>query len=111
ISWKLIAKIVQRELEARRQLQGVRDGLRQIGKQLQHLLRRLDVALAVLSQQTSGSIERAMVADAGEDIQNLARFRFGILCALCCQQRESQAARQLDRRLITCLLRTVVVAL
>ena len=111
IARKLIAKIVQRELKARRQLQRVRDGLGQIGKQPQHLLRRFDIALAVVRQQTSGSIERAMVADAGEDIQNLALFRLGILRALRCQQRQSQAARQFDRRLIAGLLRAVVVAL
>ena len=99
IARELIAEIVQRECEARRQLQRVRDGLRQIGKQLQHLLRRLDVALAVARQQTSGSIERAMVANAGEDIQNLALLRLGVLRALRCQQRQLQAARQTRSRL------------
>src|SRR5271165_7394797 len=100
-----------RKYKARRQLQCVRNSRRQIGEQLQHLLRRLDVALAVASQQTAARIERAMVANAGEDIQNLALFRPGVLCSLRGQQRQLQAARQLDGSLIARLLCTVVVPL
>ena len=98
IARKLVAKIVQREFQTRRQLQGVRDGFGQIGEKLQHLLRRFDIALAVTRQQASRGIERAMVANAGEDIENLALFRLGVLCALRGQQWQAQAARQLDGR-------------
>ncbi len=104
IARELVAKIVQRECETRGQLQRVRDGVRQIGKQALHLLRCLDVALAVARQQTAGSIERAMVANAGEDIQNLALLRLGILRALRRQQRQVQAVCQIDRGLIARLL-------
>ena len=52
-----------------------------------------------------------VIANAGEDIQDLALFRLGVLRALGCQQRQVQAARKLNCRLIAGLLRAIVVAL
>ena len=52
-----------------------------------------------------------MIANAGEDIENLALFRLGILRTLGGQQRQLQAARQFDRRLVAGFLCAVVVAL
>ena len=108
---KLIAEIVHREIEAGRELQGVRSGLRQIGKELQHLLRRFEVALTVACQQTSGRIECAMVADAGKHVEDLTLCGFGVLRALRSQHWQLQTASQLDGRLIACFLRAVVVSL
>ena len=52
-----------------------------------------------------------MIANAGEDIENLPLFRLGVLRALRGQQRQAKAARQLDGRLIAGFLLAVVVAL
>ena len=52
-----------------------------------------------------------MVANAGEDIENMALIGLGILRALRGQQRQLQAACQIDGGLIACFLLTVVVAL
>ena len=111
IAGKLIAKIVQGEFETRRQFHGVCRGFRQISKQLLHLLRRLQVALAVMRQQTSGSVERAMIADTGKHIEDLPLFTSAILRTLCRQQRQIQAARKFHCSLITDFLRAIVVTL
>ena len=52
-----------------------------------------------------------MIADAGEDVENLPLFRLGILRALRCQQRQAEAARQRDGRLVARFLLAVVVPL
>ncbi len=52
-----------------------------------------------------------MIADAGEHIENLALLRLGILRALGCQQRQAEAARQRNHRLVARLLLAVVMPL
>src|SRR5579862_843805 len=75
------------------------------------MLRRFQVAFAVARQQPAGGIERAVIADAGEDVEDLALLRASVLRALGCQQRKLQTACQLDCSLIAGLLRAVIVAL
>ena len=86
-------------------------GFGQIGKQAQHLLRCFDVPLAVARQQTSGSIERAMIADAGKYVEYLALLRLGVLRTLRRQQRQVQVAGQSDCRLVPRFLRAIVMTL
>ena len=52
-----------------------------------------------------------VIANASENIQDLPLFRLGVLRALGCQQRQMQAACELNCRLIARLLRAIVVAL
>ena len=111
IAGELVAQDLQREFEARRQLQSIGGSFGQIGEEPLHLFRRLDITLAVPRQQAARSIERAMIANAGKDIEDLALFGLGILRTLRRQQRQAQAARKLDCRLVASFLRAIVVAL
>jgi hypothetical protein len=111
IAGELITEIVEREAKARRELQRVGDRFGKIGKQAQHLLRCLDISLAVVRQQLPGGVEMTVMPDTGEYIEDLPLFRPGILRALGREQWQLQAVRQLDRCLVAIFLRAVVVAL
>ena len=63
-------------------LDRVADGLRQIGEELLHLLRRFQVALGVAGEQASGSGERFVVADSSEGITEFTSFRNDIVHAI-----------------------------
>ena len=58
------------------------------------------MALGITSQQASGGGQRAMVADAGEYVQHFALFGSGVRDAIGREQRQSQAARDFDGRLV-----------
>src|SRR5579884_275322 len=65
----------------------------------------------VFRQQTSGSFKRAMVADAGEHVQDLARVASCIADAVGGEQRKLQFTRQLDRSMINDFFFTIEMSL
>ena len=64
ISGEFVSQIFEREFQSRRKLHRVGDGFRQVGEKLLHLLRRFQITLGVARQQTPGSFQRSMIANA-----------------------------------------------
>ena len=70
-----VADLGQAEGAARRHLAGPLDERRLVGEQLRHPLRRLQVVLGVRPDQPAGGGERDAVADAGQDVLQVAARR------------------------------------
>ena len=61
--------------EARRKDLRIGNGFRKVRKKALHFSGRFQMAFGIAREQPSGSIQIAMVADAGEDIQNFPLMR------------------------------------
>ena len=70
-----VADLGQVEGAARRHLAGPLDERRLVGEQLRHPLRRLQIVLGVRPDQPAGGGERDAVADAGQDVLQVAARR------------------------------------
>ena len=111
ISGELVAQIGQRELKALGEFFGVRDRFRQIGKELGHFRWRLQISLRILRQQFSRKVHPCVIADAGENIEDLALFGSRVAWSIGCEQRQRIAARQCDHCLIARFLLAVKMPL
>jgi hypothetical protein len=74
--------------------------LGQVGEQARHFGGRFDVALGIAFQQAAGFGERHVVADAGEDVEQLALGGRGIGGTVGGDQRDAQPARAFDDGLV-----------
>ena len=91
---------------------GVGDGFRQIGEQLRHFLAAIsDVTLGVAGEQAAGGHQRALVADGGEDVAELAVVRGGVADAVGGEQRKMQVAGDFDGDAVAGFFFAVEVAL
>jgi hypothetical protein len=98
VDGKAIAEVVHRVLEplAERPRAGQRVGA--IGEQLRHRLGRLEVSLGVARQQPSAGVERGLVTDAGEDVEQPAVGRLGEADAVGGDDRHAERRRQLGQQ-------------
>jgi len=69
------------------------------------------VTLGILRQQPSGRFQRAMVANAGEHIQNLPLLRMRVCSSVCSNHWQPEASRHFHHVLIAYLVLTTEVAL
>ena len=93
IRGKLIPEIVEPELQARRQFQGVVCRPRHIAERVHHLPRRTKVALTVHRQQAARMIERGVMTNRGEEIKHLTFVGSGIANAVRCYDRQLERLR------------------
>ena len=82
---ELIAKILQRELKPGRKLDGVGDSFRKIVKEPRHFCRCFEMTVGIAGKQPAGGFQRSMIANAREDIENLAFRLCRIADAIRCQ--------------------------
>ncbi len=108
---KLVAQIAERELQARRQVLRVGDGLGQIGEELAHLRGALEMALGIFGEQLAGFKNSGLVAHAGEGVEQVALVFHGVRDAVGCEQRQLQLAGDGDGGLVAMLLIAIVMAL
>ncbi len=78
--------------------------LRDVAKELRHLLARLEEALGVQRQLPPGRLERRLVADAGEHVVERAILRRREAHAVGGHHRDVKRGRQRDQRLVVGLL-------
>ena len=55
------------------------------------------MAFGILREQFAGGIEMRVFANAGENIEDFASVRLGVLHAVCSEERQSMRARQIDQ--------------
>ena len=72
---ELVAQIFQCKFQARRKDLRIGDGFGKVRKKPLHFSGRFQMAFGIAREQPSGSIQIAMVADAGEDSQNFPLMR------------------------------------
>src|SRR5262249_62059770 len=108
---KLVAEIGEREPEALRNRACVGDRLRNIGEEARHLRGRLHVAFAVARQQTACLGERGVIANAGEDVEQLALRGRGAGGMIGRDNADAETARAVDGRLIVRFLLAIEVTL
>ena len=108
---KFVAQIGQREIEARRQLDGFRDGLGNVGEQLLHPLRRFQIALGIARQQLARRHHGGLVADRGEHVEQFAFLRSGWRTPLVASSGNLHGSRQFDHGLIARFLIAMEMAL
>ena len=106
-----VAEIGHRVVEPIGQLARRRDRVRQIGEELRHLRRRLQVALGVARQALPGAMDVGLVADAGEDVEQRPILRRGEADAVGREQRHVIRRGQRDERLVVGLLVALQVPL
>ena len=75
---KAIPEVLQREVEARRQLPGVGDGVGPVGEQALHRARRLERALGVPGEAVARVVEVHVLADAREHVGHRAPARAAV---------------------------------
>ena len=95
---KAVAEIRHRVFEplGQRQRSGQRVGA--IGKQLRHHLGRLEIALGVARQPAAGRIERRLVVDAGEHVEERSILGRGKADAVGGHDRDAKRPRQAGER-------------
>ncbi len=74
----MIAEVLQGEIEPVGNPLGVGDRLGEVGKELGHLLRPLQVPFLVEGEEPSRSFEMGVLPDTGEDVEDLAMGLRGI---------------------------------
>ena len=111
ISGEFVPQGFEREFEPGGQFHRVGQSLRQVGEKLPHLLRRFQMTLGVTRQQTSGSDQRFVIANGGEDIAEFALLRRRIADAIGGQQRELERAGNFYGGAIACFLLAMKMAL
>ena len=68
----VVAKLVEREIDARQKVLRLGDGVRRVAEQARHLGRPLQVALGIDLEPAAGGVDRHLLADAGEDVLQVA---------------------------------------
>ncbi len=106
-----VAEVRQGELELVHQGPGLGHRPRLVGKEERHLARRSQVAFAAALEQSAGGVQGRALADAGEDIGEIAVGRFRIAGAAGGQQRQPQAPSEIDERPVAVFLVAQAVAL
>ena len=89
----------------------VGQGLRQVGEKLLHLLRRFQMTLGVARQQTSGSGQRFVISNGGEDVAKFTLPRRRIADTIGRQQRKLQRAGNFDGGAVARFLLAMKMAL
>ena len=69
------------------------------------------MTLAVSREQFAGNIKMGVLANAGENIENFAPIRLGVLHAICSQDRQSIMSGKVDKLLIDSFFATQKMAL
>ena len=90
---------------------GVFDRLGQIVEERFHFARRFSGSVRCWAQQTSGGIEVRVIADAGEDVVNLAGVGFCVEDAVCREEWEARLFGELDKGVVDAFFAAEVVAL
>jgi len=106
-----IAEIVEGELELVGEGPGLGHRPPLVGKEEFHLVRRAKVALAAALEQAAGGVEGATLANAGEDVGEVAVFRPRVARATGRDQWQSQLPREIEERPVAVLLGAQAVAL
>src|SRR5262249_13233123 len=111
ITWKFVAEIGQREIQARGEFGGVGDRVGDIGEQPRHLRRRLPPQPRRSLAPTARFGDFDLVPDAGQDIEQLALIRVGVSRRVSREQGDAESARFLYGGLVARLLPAIHVAL
>ena len=111
IGGKLIAEVVQAKLQATGKNFRGGNGLGKIGEKRRHFRVRLEMALGIAAQQAAGVREHTVMANAGEDIQQLALLGQRVRDAISSQQRQLQLSRDGHRSLVARFLFAAEMAL
>ena len=97
IGGEFVADVFERELETIREALGIGDGFGQIAKERTHFTIALQVAFGVLREETAGGVEMGVFADAGEDVENFAAARSGVLHAVAGDHREAKFPGEIEQ--------------
>ena len=84
---KFVSEIFERKREPLGEMRCVLNCFRQIRENSAHFAIALQMALGILGQQFSRDIEMCVFANAGENIQDFASVRLGILHTVCSEER------------------------
>src|SRR5437870_9386294 len=95
---EFVAEVLHREIEALSQADGVREGLRAIGKKLPHLAGAFEITLGIGRQQKAGGIHIRVVAEAVEHVEQRTFGFGGVKHAVRRQQRQMGGFRELNQR-------------
>jgi len=107
----VVAEVIEGELELLRKAYGCGHRPQLIGEEHLHFALRVQVALATALEQAARGIEGEALADAGEDIGEVAVLRPRVTDPAGRHQRQSQTPREVDACLITMFLGAQAVAL
>ena len=111
VNRKLVAQILQSEVQSLRKADTVLDGLGQIAKKVGHFSRAFQVTLSVLFQQFSRGVQVRVMPDAGEHIQN-GPLGFGrVNHSICREQWQAQLLGEVNKRLNISFFATNAVSL
>src|SRR5438045_1804535 len=84
---------------------------RQIRENSAHFAIALQMAFGILCEQFAGGIEMCVFANTGENIQDFASVRPGVLHTVCSDKRQLMRARQIDQFSINAFLAANEMAL
>ncbi len=108
---EFISQSFEREFEPGGKFHRIGQGLGQVGEKLLHLLRRFQMTLGVARQQASGSGQRVVISNGGEDIAEFTLLRRRIADTIGRQQREFERAGNFDGGAIARFLLAMKMAL
>ena len=111
IAGKLVAKVVELEVEALGEQDGVLDGFGDVGEEVTHGARGADLALGVAGEQAAGVLELGAVADGGEDVEDLALVLGGVADAVGGEHGQAQGFGEAESGLIAPFFVAFAVAL
>jgi hypothetical protein len=106
-----VAQVRERELDPLGQPRGVRHRLRQVPKEFRHLRVALQVALAVEGEPAPRRVQRRVVAQAGEDVDDPGVGGRGVQDAVRGEDRQPHGARPVHEECVAALLAGDPVAL
>ena len=105
IARELVSQILKRECKPGRQLRWCWRWLREDPKKSASIvLRSFQTGLRIARQQAAGSFQRAVIAKAGEDVEDFALRRCRVTHAVGCEQREAVTFARFRRRAGSLLL-------
>jgi hypothetical protein len=111
IAGEFVTEVFEREGEPLRYIAGALHRMRQVVKEGTHLLRRSQVAARIDGEQTTGVRQRFAIADAGEDVEDLAVVLRGVAHAVGGDHGKMERRGDAQRCLVAPLLFPLLVAL
>ena len=95
VARELVAEILERKIEPRREADAFFHGLGKIGEKRGHLRAVLEMALIIRAEEPAGGVEMGVLAGAGEDVQHGALLALRVEHAIRRKQRDAPRAGQL----------------
>jgi len=100
---EFVSDVFEGKFEALSEAGGVFDGVEPIGEIFSHFGVALEMSLRIAGQEFARGVEMGVLADTGEDVENLAAIRAGILHAVRGNNRQAEMFRQIAEFLVTAI--------